>query len=197
MCGYAGLLLADSNKQLSIHWDHRGTPTRQDTSDRLDDEYTPIAPLLPGMLASGLLDLRMTPLDKFSRLGHHGYAVFFREGFQPNVNEYTAIGISVIVPAVVLLCEHVLNKGVKISLLFGIFGVMQPLAFSALRPKKLESIKGRWMASWLAFTLVSFPYGYMHYPQAAIFKVFLLRSSICVSLITTWDASTGPDWTTH
>lgn len=48
----------------------------------------------------------------------------FAKGFQPNGNKYTAIGISVMVPAVVLLCEHVLNKGVKISLLFGVFGVM-------------------------------------------------------------------------
>lgn len=108
----------------------------------------------------------------------------FAKGFQDDITGLTAIGRFGMAPAVVLLCEHVLNKGVKISLLFRVWGVMQPLAFLALRPKKLESIKGRWMASWLAFTLVSFLYGYM-YPQGAYLMVFLLRSSICVSLITT------------
>ena len=72
-------LLFDANEQLSIHWDHHGAHTRQDTSDRFDGEYTPFAPLLSGMRVCGLLDLRMTPLDKCSRLGQDGYAVFLRE----------------------------------------------------------------------------------------------------------------------
>ena len=176
-------------------------------SDNSDDEYTTFTPLMPAMHVHQLLQrssgfprhLWQSPVfDNLGTLGEDGYAVFLREEFKPQTIILTAIVVSLMITAIVLLSPgqlfHVYEFNEHTALIFGYVVISTDLlAFLVLRPKNLEFRKVKGMSLWFTFLLVLYFYQLRQFPRVVALSVFLPCFSVCISLILL--RMLAPDWT--